>query len=152
MSLESWDTVQKLQIPLFGLAGETGALNICFCSLVSSLWRTFADDTFLFMNYWTDGVEKWQIFTEPTLNNFHLNRLLLSRPPVWVGRMLICRGCVLGVSVGEAQEVVLVQVHDDQLVRWSQVHWHLGEFLVKVTSVSTAPLQVWRVMAERRTG
>lgn len=65
-----------------------------------------------------------------------------------VGRMLICRSLVLGVSVGEAEEVVLVQVHDDQLVCGSQVHWHLGEFLVKVTSVSTVPLQVWRVMAE----
>lgn len=77
--------------------------------------------------------------------------LLLSctSPPVWVGRMLICRSRILGVSVGEAEEVILVQVHDDQLVRWSQIHWHLGEFLVKVTSVSTAPLQVWRVMVER---
>lgn len=66
--------------------------------------------------------------------------------------MLICRSRVLGVSVGEAEKVVLVQVHDDQLVCGSQVHWHLGEFLVKVTSVSTVPLQVWRVMAEGGTG
>lgn len=66
------------------------------------------------------------------------------------GGALICRGGVFGVSVGEAEEVILVQVHDDQLVRGSQVHGHLGELLVKVTSVSTAPLQVVRVMEERR--
>lgn len=69
-----------------------------------------------------------------------------NRPPVWAGPTLICRSSVFGVGVGEAEEVVLVQVHDDQLVGGSQVHWHLGELLVKVTSVTTAPLQVWRVM------
>lgn len=66
--------------------------------------------------------------------------------PVRVGPTLICRSGVVGVGVGEAKEVVLVQVHDDQLVGRSQVHRHLGELLVKVTSVATAPLQVWRVM------
>lgn len=89
-------------------------------------------------------------------NNFHSKCLPVFSEAVPVHqfgseRMLICRSCVLGVSVGEAEEVVLVQVHDDQLVRWSQVHWHLGEFLVKVTSVSTAPLRVWQVMAEGET-
>lgn len=49
---------------------------------------------------------------------------------------------VFGVSVGEAEEVVLVQVHDDQLVCRRQVHRHLGELLVKVTGVPTVPLQV----------
>lgn len=89
--------------------------------------------------------------TISTLSAF-LSAFKLYQSTSLVGRTLICRSRVLRVSVGEAEEVVLVQVHDDQLVCWSQVHWHLGEFLVKVTSVSTAPLQVWRVMAEGGTG
>lgn len=56
--------------------------------------------------------------------------------------MLICRSHIFRVSVGEAEEVVLVQVHDDELVCWRQVHRHLGELLVKVTGVPTVPLQV----------
>lgn len=71
---------------------------------------------------------------------------LLSALQIWVRRTLICRSSIFRVSVGEAEEVVLVQVHDDQLVGRSQVHWHLGELFIKVTSVTTAPLQVWRVM------
>jgi len=42
----------------------------------------------------------------------------------------------LGVGEGEAQELVLVQVHDEQLVRGRQLHRHLGELLVKVTHVT----------------
>lgn len=42
----------------------------CLSSLVSSLLRTFADDTFLLMKYWTDGVEQWRIFTEQMQNKF----------------------------------------------------------------------------------
>lgn len=56
--------------------------------------------------------------------------------------MLICRSHIFRVSVGEAEEIVLVQVHDDELVSWCQVHRHLGELLVKVTGVPTVPLQV----------
>lgn len=56
--------------------------------------------------------------------------------------MLICRSHIFGVSEGEAEEVVLVQVHDDKLVGRRQVHRHLGELLVKVTGVPTVPLQV----------
>lgn len=46
----------------------------------------------------------------------------------------------------------MVQVHDDKLVCWGQIHWHLGELFVKVTSVPSVPLQVgftglkWREM------
>lgn len=58
----------------------------------------------------------------------------------WV---LIGRSNIFGVGVGEAEEIVLVQVHDDKLVCWSQVHRHLGELLVKVASVPTVPLQMW---------
>lgn len=92
--------------------------------------------------------------TSFTLSSF-LSALQLefsNSPPVWAGRALICRSIVFGVCVGEAEEVILVQVHDDQLVGRSQVHWHLGKLLVKVTSVTTAPLQVWRVMKVGETG
>lgn len=43
---------------------------------------------------------------------------------------------VFGVGVGEALELVLVQVHDEQLVCGSQLHRHLGELLVKVAHVT----------------
>lgn len=36
-----------------------------------------------------------------------------NSPPVWVGQTLICGSSEFGVGVGEAEEVVLVQVHDD---------------------------------------
>lgn len=55
---------------------------------------------------------------------------------------LVCRSHIFRVGVGEAKEVVLVQVHDDELVCWCQVHGHLGELLVEVAGVPTAPLQV----------
>lgn len=48
---------------------------------------------------------------------------------------------VFRVGVGETKELVLVQVHDDELVCWRQVRWHLGELLVKVTGVTTVSLQ-----------
>lgn len=56
--------------------------------------------------------------------------------------MLNCRSHIFWVSVGEAEEFVLVQVHDDELVCRRQVHRHLGELLVEVTGVPTVPLQV----------
>lgn len=56
--------------------------------------------------------------------------------------MLISGGHVFRVDVGKAEELVLVQVHDDELVCWRQVHSHLGELLVKVAGVPTVPLQV----------
>lgn len=59
---------------------------------------------------------------------------------------LISRSLIFRVGEGEAEEVILVQVHDDQFVRRRQVHRHLGEFFVKVARVPAAPLQggVWR--------
>lgn len=42
----------------------------------------------------------------------------------------------LGVGVGEALKLVLVQVHDEELVRGRQLHGHLGELLVKVADVA----------------
>lgn len=51
-------------------------------------------------------------------------------------RSLVCR-----IGVGEAHEVVLVQVHDDQLVCGRQVHRHLGELFVKVARVPTGFLR-----------
>lgn len=55
---------------------------------------------------------------------------------------LICRCYIFRVGVGEAEELVLVQVHDDELVRRRQIRGHLGELLVKVARVSAAPLRV----------
>lgn len=56
--------------------------------------------------------------------------------------MLVWRSHIFGVGVGEAEEVVLIQVHDDELVCWRQVYGHLGELLVEVAGVPTVPLQV----------
>lgn len=42
----------------------------------------------------------------------------------------------LGVGVGEALELVLVQVHDEEFVCRRQLHRHLGELLVKVANVA----------------
>lgn len=40
------------------------------------------------------------------------------------------------VGVGEALELILVQVHDEELVRGRQLHHHLGELLVEVADVA----------------
>lgn len=42
----------------------------------------------------------------------------------------------LGVGVGEALELVLVQVHDEEFVCGRQLHRHLGELLVKVANIA----------------
>lgn len=42
----------------------------------------------------------------------------------------------LWVGVGEALELVLVQVHDEEFVCWRQLHRHLGELLVEVANVA----------------
>lgn len=41
-----------------------------------------------------------------------------------------------GVGVREALKLVLVQVHDEELVCGGQLHRHLGELLVKVADVA----------------
>lgn len=58
------------------------------------------------------------------------------------GCVLFPRSHVCRVGVGEAEEVFLVQIHDDELVCRRQVQRHLGELLVKVTSVLLVLLQV----------
>lgn len=87
------------------------------------------------------------------LDKHKITELLVPFYPLWslifyqsislISRVLIGRSNIFRVGVGEAEEIVLVQVHDDKLVCWSQVHWHLGELLVKVASVPTVPLQMW---------
>lgn len=66
--------------------------------------------------------------------------------------MLNWRSHVFGVGVREAEELVLVQVHDDKLVRRRQVHRHLGELLVEVTGVPAVSLQVLQVVDETMEG
>lgn len=56
--------------------------------------------------------------------------------------LLICRSLIFRVGVGEAEEIVLVHVHDDELVSRRQVHGHFGELLVKVAGVPAVLLQV----------
>lgn len=41
-----------------------------------------------------------------------------------------------GVGVGEALKLVLVQIHDEELVCWCQLHRHLCELLVEVAHVT----------------
>lgn len=40
------------------------------------------------------------------------------------------------VGVGESLKLVLVQVHDEELVCGRQLHRHLGELLVEVANVA----------------
>lgn len=41
-----------------------------------------------------------------------------------------------GVGVGEALKLVLVQIHNEELVCGRQLHHHLGELLVEVADVA----------------
>lgn len=43
---------------------------------------------------------------------------------------------IFGVGVGEALKLVLVQIHNEELVRGRQLHCHLGELLVKVADIT----------------
>lgn len=47
------------------------------------------------------------------------------------------------VGVGEALKLVLVQVHDEELVRGRQLHRHLRELLVEVADIGARFLP-WR--------
>jgi len=49
--------------------------------------------------------------------------------------VLNCRSHIFRVGVGEALELILVQVHDEEFVCGCQLHWHLCELLVKVANV-----------------
>lgn len=48
----------------------------------------------------------------------------------------------LWVGVGEALELILVQVHNKELVSWSQIDGHLGELLIEVTNITTGLLKL----------
>lgn len=58
-----------------------------------------------------------------------------------VRQSLLVGSHVFRVGVGEAEELVLVQVHYDKFVCRGQVDRHLGELFVKVASVPAVPLQ-----------
>lgn len=91
------------------------------------------------------GLKGMQTFTEHTHEITKFSILLwniLHQSTSVIQRVLICGCYIFRVGVGEAEEVVLVQVHDDELVRRRQIHGHLGELLVKVAGISAVPLQV----------
>lgn len=50
----------------------------------------------------------------------------------------------LRIGVRKALELVLVQIHDEEFVRWCELHCHLGELLVKVAGVAPIFLQILR--------
>lgn len=55
---------------------------------------------------------------------------------------LSLRGCdIFRVGVGKAQELILVQIHDKQLVGGSELHGHFSELPVKVAGISTVSLE-----------
>lgn len=47
----------------------------------------------------------------------------------------------LWVSVGEALELILIQVHNEEFVCWSQLDRHLGKLLIEVCCVAPIFLQ-----------
>lgn len=56
----------------------------------------------------------------------------------------------LGIGVGKTLELVLVQIHDEEFVCWSELHRHLGELLVKVAGVTAIFLQIFRERGLKR--
>lgn len=48
----------------------------------------------------------------------------------------------LRVGVGEALELVLVQIHDEEFICGSELHCHLGELLVEVAGVPASFLHI----------
>lgn len=57
------------------------------------------------------------------------------------------------VGVGEALKLVLVKVHDEELVCWRQLHHHLCKLLVEVADVSACFLthtRTKKIKTERR--
>lgn len=48
----------------------------------------------------------------------------------------------LWIGVGKALELVLVQIHDEEFICWSELHCHLGELLVKVAGVTLIFLDI----------
>lgn len=58
-----------------------------------------------------------------------------------LAQLTLSRSLVLRVGVGKAQELVLVQIHDKQLVGGRELHCHFCELPVKVAGISAVPLE-----------
>lgn len=50
----------------------------------------------------------------------------------------------LRIGVGKALELILVQIHDEKFIGWSELDCHLGELLVEVAGVLPIFLEIWR--------
>lgn len=58
-----------------------------------------------------------------------------------LARLTLSGNDILRVGVGEPQELVLVQIHDKQLVSGRELHSHFSELPVKVASISAVSLE-----------
>lgn len=127
--------------------------NMAFFDTLLQLFGIQSTHLLMWYRFYTLILDNPQCGLKRNLLNKHkMMWLLVSSNLLWsfavyqsiglIEWVLICRSHIFRISVGEAKEFVLVQVHDDKLVRRSQVHRHLGELLVKVTGVPTVPLQV----------
>lgn len=56
----------------------------------------------------------------------------------------------LGIGVGKALELILVQIHDEEFICWSELDCHLGELLVEVARVMLIFLEIWRGRGRER--
>lgn len=56
-------------------------------------------------------------------------------------RLTLSGNDILRVGVGEPQELVLVQIHDKQLVGGRELHSHFSELSVKVAGISAVSLE-----------
>ncbi len=66
-------------------------------------------------------------------NAFWVIRPCPALTPVWSLELNL--NDKLRVGVGEAQEFILVQIHNKEFIRWCQLNRHLGELLVEITCV-----------------
>lgn len=73
----------------------------------------------------------------------HTGRQRDTQPAVsgTFARLTLSRIDILRVGVGEAQELVLVQIHDKQLVGGRELDGHFCELPVKVASISAVSLE-----------
>lgn len=56
-------------------------------------------------------------------------------------RLTLSGNDILRVGVGEPQKLVLVQIHDKQLVGGRELHSHFSELSVKVAGISAVSLE-----------
>ncbi len=68
-------------------------------------------------------------------NAFWVIRPCPALTPVWRNQLVLNLNDKLRVGVGEAQEFILVQIHNEEFIRWCQLNCHLGELLVEITCV-----------------